>query len=159
MIVQFFRLICLKEKRFPWIGLPSDLNHDDLSLLQLKTLRIIAKLSENVFNVVPRVQHYNIKPFILLHYLVEIKLVMARMKKLFSLVSNGKELSLFQMRSLDIQNFFLKEMVLKNVLPKMNVGSKIVSEMAEVIEIANELEYPDMMQCIWCGENILLLIF
>lgn len=147
----------MKEKRFPWIGLPSDLNHDDLSLLKVKTLRHIAKLSENVFSVVPRVQHYNVKPFILLHYLVEIKLVMARIRKLFSLVSNGKELTLFQLRSLDIQNFFLKDMVLKNVLPKMNVGSKIVTEMTELIEIANELEYPDMMQCVWCGENILLL--
>lgn len=147
----------MKEKRFPWIGLPSDFNHDDLSVLQLKILRNIAKLSENVFSVVPRIQTYNIKPFILLHYLLEIKLIIARMKKLFSLKSSGKELSQFQMRSLDIQNFFLKEMVMKSVLPKMNVGSKIVNEMIEVMEIANELEYPDMMHCVWCGENILLL--
>lgn len=151
-------MICLKEKRFPWIGLPSNLNHDDLSLLQLKTLRLIAKLSENVFSVVPRVQYYNIKPFILLHYLLEIKLIIARMKKLFSLKSSGKELSLFQMRSLDIQNFFLKEMVLKNILPKVNVGLNVVKELTEVMEIANELHYPDMMQCIYCGENILLML-
>lgn len=135
--------------------MPTDLNHDTLSLLQLKTLRLIAQLSETTFIIVPRIHHYNIKPFILLHYLLEIKLIVARMKKLFGLKSSGKELSVFQMRSLDIQNFFLKEMIGKNVLPKMNVGKKIVNEVREVMAIANELEYPDMMQCVWCGENIL----
>lgn len=139
------------------MDLPSNLNHDDLTLVQLKTLRQIAKLSESVFNVVPRIHHYNIKPFIVLHYLLEIKMVVMRMKKLFSLKASGKKLSVFQMRSLDIQNFFLKEMVLKNILAKAGVGKKFVNEVTQAIEIANELEYPDMIQCVWCGENILLL--
>ncbi|KAJ8929896.1 hypothetical protein NQ314_017361 [Rhamnusium bicolor] len=118
---EALRLICLKDKRFPWLGLSPDLNYDKLSLLQLKTLRLLAKQSEMVFNSVPFVRNYNIKPYILLHYLVEIKLIVRRINKLLNLRNSGKDLSVFQMRSIDLQNFFLKEMVVKNILAKANI--------------------------------------
>lgn len=79
------------------------------------------------------------------------------MRKLLARKSSGEELSLFQMRSLDVQNMFLKEMVLKNVLSKLNVGVQVVNEIKEIVAVANELAYPDMPQCVWCGENILLI--
>ncbi|KAJ8948712.1 hypothetical protein NQ318_017880 [Aromia moschata] len=142
---EALRLICLKDKRFPWLGLPHDLNYDDLSLLQLKTLRLLARLSEMVFNLVPVIRKYDIKPYIILHYLVQIKLIVNRMNKLFELRNSGENLSVFQMRSIDVQNFFLKEMVVKNILAKANVGKNFVSEIRHVMSIANELRYPPMI--------------
>ncbi|KAJ8985118.1 hypothetical protein NQ317_012768 [Molorchus minor] len=156
---EALRLICIKDKRFPWLGLPPDLNYDHLSLLQLKTLRWVAKLSETVFNLVPYIRNYDIKPYIILHYLVEIRLKLKRINTLLNLRNTGKHLSLFQMRSIDLQNFFLKEMVVKNILLKANVGRNFVNEMRDVISIANELRYPPMSQCVWCGENILFIRF
>ncbi|KAG5871674.1 hypothetical protein JTB14_007357 [Gonioctena quinquepunctata] len=156
---EAMRLNCLKEKRFPWLGLPLDLNYDTLPLFKLKTLRCIAKLSEMVFNIVPVVENYNMKPFILLHYLVEIKLVVNRMKRLLNLLSSGKEISEFQRHSIFIQNFFLKEMVVKNILAKANVGMTFIEDITSVMEVANELSYPEPSNCVWCGENILFIKF
>ncbi|KAJ8925213.1 hypothetical protein NQ315_001399 [Exocentrus adspersus] len=145
---EALRLICLKDKRFPWLGLPSTLNYDDLSLTRLKTLRWLAQLSEMVYSTVPVIRNYNIKPFVILHYLVQIKLVVKRLDLLLNLHGTGTELSVFQKRSLEIQNFFLKEMVAKNVLAKANVGRGFIGDMRRVMGIANELRYPDMVQCI-----------
>lgn len=150
------RLLCLKDKRFPWLGIPPDLDYDNLSLLQLKTLRWLAKLSELVFSMVPVVKNYDIKPYIILHYLVQIKLIVKRLNSLLHLKQSGVELSVFQMHSIDIQNFFLKEMVVKNILAKANVGTNFISQIKQVMRVANELQYPTMLHCIWCGENILL---
>ncbi|CAH1170360.1 unnamed protein product [Phaedon cochleariae] len=152
---ETLRLICMKEKQFPWSGIPPDINYDDLPLIKLKTLRLIAKMSEMVFNLIPVVTNYEIKPFVILHYLVEIKLVIKRMKKLLSLLSSKKILTEFQMRSLCVQNFFLKEIVVRDILPKANVGKRFIEEIRSVMELANELQYPDMMRCVWCGEKIL----
>ncbi|KAL3275372.1 hypothetical protein HHI36_020139 [Cryptolaemus montrouzieri] len=151
---EILRLISYKEKKFPWQGIDANLDYDKLPLLQLKSLRWIAKLSEKVYNVVPSITEYNIKPYVLLHYLVTIKLVLKRMKKLMGVLANGVELTTFQMRSLDIQNMYLKEMVLMKILEKCKVGEKFVDEITEVMEKANELEYPDMPPCFWCGEKI-----
>ncbi|XP_074030275.1 uncharacterized protein isoform X2 [Leptinotarsa decemlineata] len=152
---EVLRLNCLKEKYFPFLGLPSDLNYDTLSLPKLKTLRVIAKLSEMVFKKVRIVKSYDLKPYVLLHYLVEIKLVVNRMRRLLKLLSSGQKLSEFQMRSIFIQNIFLKEMVVKDILPKSNVGNTFIEDIMSVMELANELKYPEPMDCIWCGEKIL----
>ncbi|XP_028143365.2 uncharacterized protein LOC114337138 isoform X1 [Diabrotica virgifera virgifera] len=151
---ETLRIVCIKEKRFPWLGLPSNLNYDTLSTTQLKTLRLVAQLSEMVFSVIPTVKTYDIKPFIILHYLVTIKLAIERMTRLFNKRKETK-LSDFQMRSIFIQNFFLKEMVAKNILPKANVGKTFIDSMIEVMTIANELEYPEPLDCVWCGDKIL----
>ncbi|VEN37981.1 unnamed protein product [Callosobruchus maculatus] len=151
--LEVLRIVCIKEKRFPWLGISSDLNYDTLSVYHLKLLRQLARISEMVINFVPVIKNYDIKPFIIIHYLLQIKLVVHRMKKLFK----KKDLSLFQRRSIDVQNFFLKEMVAKNILPKANVGKTFIEDMRCVMEVANELRYPDMIQCIWCGENILFI--
>lgn len=156
-VIICFRLLCLKEKRFPWLGIPPDLNYDKLNLVELKTLRLIAKISEMVFQTIETVKSYDIKSYIMIHYLVEIKLIIRRINKLLHIRNSGKELTMFQMQSIDIQNFFLKDLVARNILAKANVGKRFVTEMIKVMEIANELRYPDMMQCIWCGENILFM--
>ncbi|XP_018570513.1 uncharacterized protein LOC108910411 [Anoplophora glabripennis] len=153
--LEMLRLLCLKDKRFPWLGIPAELDYDNLSLLKLKTLRWLAKLSEMVFNTVPVVKNYDIKPYIILHYLVQIKLILKRLNGLLSKKQSGEELSLFQMRSIDIQNFFLKEMVVKNVLAKANVGRNFINEIKQVMRVANELRYPAMLHCVWCGEKII----
>ncbi|KAK9878008.1 hypothetical protein WA026_020220 [Henosepilachna vigintioctopunctata] len=155
---EILRLISYKEKKFPWNGLDKDIDYDNLTLSQLKSLRWIAKLSEKVYSVIPSITEYNIKPYILLHYMVTIKLTLKRMKKLLRIIATGRKLSDFQMRSLDIQNLFLKELVVMKILEKAKVGEKFIDELIEVMEKANELEYPDMIPCFWCGENILLLI-
>ncbi|XP_072386807.1 uncharacterized protein [Diabrotica undecimpunctata] len=155
---EILRIVCIKEKRFPWLGLPNDLNYDTLSTTKLKTLRLVSQLSEMVFAVIPTVKTYDIKPFIILHYLVTIKLVIERMTRLFNKRKETK-LSDFQMRSIFIHNFFLKEMVAKNILPKANVGKTFIDGMIEVMRIANELEYPDPLDCVWCGDNILFGTF
>nr|CAH7739742.1 unnamed protein product [Callosobruchus chinensis] len=151
--LEVVRILCIKEKRFPWVGISSDLNYDTLSVYHLKLLRQLARISEMVINFVPIIKNYDIKPFIIIHYLVQIKLVVQRLKNLLQ----QKDLSSFQMRSIDIQNFFLKEMVAKNILPKANVGKTFIEDMRCVMEVANEMRYPDMIQCIWCGENILFI--
>lgn len=92
-----------------------------------------------------------------MQYLLDIKLAVKRIKKLLELKSCGQELSRFQMQSIDIQNFFLKEMVLEGVLESCGAGIHLVDEIYEVMSICNELVYPDMPDCMWCGENILLI--
>ncbi|XP_057658637.1 uncharacterized protein LOC130895405 [Diorhabda carinulata] len=151
---ETLRINCIKEKRFPWLGLPLALNYDTLSLTKLKTLRLIAKISEMIFSLIPVVKNYNIKPFILLHYLVSIKLVTQRMTMLLNKSIKNK-LTDFQMHSLYIQNVFLKEMVAKNILPKAKVGKTFINEMKSVMEIANEMEYPEPLTCVWCGDKIM----
>lgn len=149
--------MCLKEKRFPWQGINPDINYSQLSLLKLKTLRLIAKLSEEVYNLVPRITNYDIKPYILLHYMVDIKLAIERINNLLHLRNSGTELTKFQMQSIDVQNFFLKEMVVKDILTKLDVGEEFIDEIDHIMRIANELRYPQMPQCFWCGENILFI--
>lgn len=146
-------MISFKERKFPWHGI-GNLNYDKLTLQQLKSLRWISKLSEHIYNIVPQITAYNIKPYILLHHLVTIQLVVNRMRKLLNDISQGNSLSLFQMRSLDICNMYLKEMVMMKILEKSKVGERFVDDMIEVMEIANEIEYPDMPQCFWCGEKV-----
>nr|CAI5864315.1 unnamed protein product [Callosobruchus analis] len=152
--LEVLRLVCIREKRFPWLGISSNLNYDTLSVYHLKLLRQLARMSEMVINFVPIVKNYDIKPFIIIHYLLQIKLVVQRLKKLLK----KKDLSLFEMRSIDVQNFFLKEMVAKNILAKANVGKTFIEDIRCVMEVANEMRYPDMIQCIWCGENILFVL-
>ncbi|CAH2011790.1 unnamed protein product [Acanthoscelides obtectus] len=153
--LEVLRITCIREKRFPWLGISPDLNYDKLSIYHLKLLRQLAKLSEMVFNFVPVVKNYDIKPFILTHYLLQIKLVVQRLKRLLA----QKDLSVYQMRSIDVQNFFLKEMIAKNILAKSNVGKTFIDDIRSVMEVANEMRYPDTMQCIWCGENILFIAY
>lgn len=150
-----FRMICIREQRFPWLGIDPDLNYDTMSLVKLKTLRHIAKLSEKLFAVVPNIPQYNIKSFRLLNYMVDIKLAVQRIAKLLDTYFTQNKLSLFQMRSLDLLNFFLKEIVSEDVLVEANLGEVFVDEIYNVMRVANELEYPPMPQCNWCGENIL----
>ncbi|XP_045463448.1 uncharacterized protein LOC123673071 [Harmonia axyridis] len=152
--LEVMRMLSFKEKKFPWHGI-EDLDYDKLKLPQLKTLRWISKLSENVYNIVPQINGYYIKPYILLHHLVTIQLVVSRMRKLLNDLYQGKELSLFQMRSLDISNMYLKEVVLMKILEKSEVGERFIDDIISVMEVANELEYPDMPPCFWCGEKII----
>ncbi|CAH0547778.1 unnamed protein product [Brassicogethes aeneus] len=155
---EALRLISFKEKRFPWVGIDPNLNYDKLSLTQLKTLRIISKISETLYTHVPKIESYDIKPYLILHYLVCIKNAVYRINKLMNMKNQGVELSKFQMRSIDLQNMFLKEMVVQDVLAKANVGETFIDEVYEVMQMANEMKFPDMQQCFWCGENILFLI-
>ncbi|CAG9862574.1 unnamed protein product [Phyllotreta striolata] len=150
---EALRMLCIKEKRFPWLGLPSHLNYDTLSLTQLKTLRLIAKLSEMVFNLIPYIKSYTMKPYILVHYLLEIQLIVKRMSRLLHR-SKTKRLTDFQMRSISIQNFHLKELIAGDVLAKANVGKTFVEDIASAMRIANELEYPEPLVCAWCGDKV-----
>lgn len=84
---------------------------------------------------------------------------MHRINKLLTLRNNGQQLSKFQMQSIDVQNMFLKEMVVQDVLAKANVGVNFIDEIYKIIILANELKYPGMPQCHWCGQNILLIRF
>lgn len=152
---ETLRLSCLKEQRFPWLGINSNLELDNLSITKLKTYRLIAQISETVFSVIKRVVTYEIKPYILLHYLVDIKLIIQRLTKLFKDRAEGKELSLFELRSIELQIFFLKEMVVGGVLSKAQVGTKFINEISHILAIANEIKYPDMIQCIFCGEKLI----
>ncbi|CAG9763706.1 unnamed protein product [Ceutorhynchus assimilis] len=152
---EALRLMCVKEQRVPWLGLDSDLELDNLSLLQLKTFRLIAQLSESVFVVVKRVTSYNIKPFIFYQYLVTIKLIIQRLSQLFKEKSQGKQLTTFELRSLDLQVFFLKEIISNGVLPKAQVGATFIEEISNILQVANELKYPDMIQCSYCGEKLI----
>ncbi|XP_044765214.1 uncharacterized protein LOC123321596 [Coccinella septempunctata] len=151
---EVLRMISLKEKKFPWEGI-DNLDYDKLTITQLKSLRLISKLSEKVYNIIPQIKGYNIKPYILLHYLVTIQIVVQRMRRLLNDLCQGKQLSLFQMQSLDISNMYLKEMVLLKILEKCKVGERFVDDIIGVMELANELEYPDMPACFWCQEKII----
>lgn len=149
--LETLRLICLKEQRFPWLGIKPDLDLDSCSITELKTLRLIAKISESVFVIIKRVYSYNIKPYILLHYLVDIKVILQRL----ALVLTEKDLSEFQMQSIDLQVLFLKELVKNGVLLKAQVGKTFISELTHILSIANELVYPDMVRCNYCGEKLI----
>lgn len=153
--LETLRLVCLKEQRFPWLGIKSDLDLDSCSVTELKTLRLIAKISESVFVIIKRVYSYDIKPYILLHYLVDIKVILQRLALLFAEKSNGKKLSVFQMQSIDLQVLYLKELVRNGVLLKAQVGKSFISELTHILSIANELEYPDMDRCNYCGEKLI----
>lgn len=150
-----FRVTSIQDKKFPWQGIEKNLNYDTLSLIKLKVLRWIARMSEKVYLIVPRIEEYNIKAYVLLHYMVDIKLAVGRMTKLLNIYFTDKKLSLFQMQSLDLLNFFLKEMVAKDILAKANLGETFIDEIYGVMRIANEIQYPPMPHCLWCGENIL----
>ncbi|EEZ99572.2 hypothetical protein TcasGA2_TC001557 [Tribolium castaneum] len=152
---ETLRVNCLQEKVFPWKGIDRNLNYDTLPLLKLKILRWIAKLSEKIYPMISRVEEYHIKAYVLLNYAVDIKLAVQRMTKLLNIYFSEKKLSLFQMQSLDLLNFFLKEMVVKDVLTKANLGETFIDEIFNVVKIANELQYPPMPQCLWCGEKII----
>ncbi|XP_060534853.1 uncharacterized protein LOC132707152 [Cylas formicarius] len=150
---ETLRVTSLKEQRFPWLGLDPDLNYDTLSPARLKTLMHVARISETAYGVVPKVVTYDIKPYVLLHYLVDIKWAVTRLGKL--LQSDWDMLSLFQRRSVFMHNFFLKTVVAGDVLVKAGVGETFVTEMCRVMAVANELEYPEMMRCRLCGERVL----
>jgi hypothetical protein len=105
--------------------------------------------------MISRVEEYHIKAYVLLNYAVDIKLAVERMTKLLNIYFSEKKLSLFQMQSLDLLNFFLKEMVVKEILTKANLGETFIDDMYNVMKIANELQYPPMPQCFWCGEKII----
>ncbi|XP_030766057.1 uncharacterized protein LOC115890073 [Sitophilus oryzae] len=153
--LETLRMVCLKEQRFPWLGIDPDLNYDTLSLHKLKTLRLIAQMSETVFSVVKEVRSYDIKPYILIHYLVDIKLITKRLNKLFSQMNSGKKLSDFQMRSIELQLFFLKETVLNGILAKAEIGENFIKDISHVLSIGNEIEFPDMVPCQFCGEKLI----
>ncbi|KAJ3661420.1 hypothetical protein Zmor_005815 [Zophobas morio] len=147
---ETLRVTCLQEKVFPWKGIDPNLNYDTLPLLKLKILRWISKLSEKIYPMIARVEEYHIKAYVLLNYAVDIKLAVQRMTKLLNVYFSEKKLSLFQMQSLDLLNFFLKEMVVTDVLTKANLGEVFVDEMYNVMKIANELQYPPMPQWTSC---------
>ncbi|XP_068918058.1 uncharacterized protein [Tenebrio molitor] len=152
---ETLRVNCLQEKVFPWRNIDRNINYDALPLLKLKILRWIAKLSEKIYPMISRVEEYHIKAYVLLNYAVDIKLAVERMTKLLNIYFSEKKLSLFQMQSLDLLNFFLKEMVVKEILTKANLGETFIDDMYNVMKIANELQYPPMPQCFWCGEKII----
>ncbi|KAL1492181.1 hypothetical protein ABEB36_012666 [Hypothenemus hampei] len=152
---EAIRLICLKEQRFPWLGLNKNMDLDNCSLIELKTLRLIAKISETIFCKVKRVVSYDIKPYVLLHYLVKIRIIINNLRKLFKDRDQGRELSEFEMRSIDLQVFFLKEVVVNGILPKAEVGCNFIKDISNILTVANELEYPDMIRCNFCGEKLI----
>ncbi|XP_066263058.1 uncharacterized protein [Euwallacea similis] len=149
---EALRLICLKDQRFPYLGLNPDIDLDTCSLIELKTIRLIAKISETVFTTMVRVVTYEIKPYILVHYLVDIKMILQRLSLLFK---EKRQLSVFEMRSVHLQVFFLKELVMSGVLAKSQVGKNFIGEISHILAIANELEYPDVEECLFCGEKLL----
>ncbi|XP_076272204.1 uncharacterized protein LOC143203805 isoform X1 [Rhynchophorus ferrugineus] len=153
--IETLRLLCLKEQRFPWLGIDPLMDYDSLSLHKLKVMRIIAKLSETVFVAVKEVRNYDIKPFILLQYLVDIKLIVERLVYLFDLMYSGKKLSPFQLTSMELQVFFLKEIVVSGILLRAEVGKHFIEEITKVLQVANELTFPDMIRCRLCGEKLI----
>lgn len=152
---EALRLICVKEQQFPWLGLDYNIDLDQAGLVQLKTLRLLAKISETVFSVIKRVAAYDIKPFILLHYLVDTKLVLQRLALMLKARADGKELTVFQLRSMDVQVFFLKEVVSNGILLKAQVGKGFIREISHILAIANDMVFPEAEQCNLCGEKIL----
>mgnify|MGYP007005576151 CR=1 FL=1 len=48
-------------------------------------------------------------------------------------------------------------MVTSGVLAKAQVGLNFVNEISDILTIANETEFPDMVQCYFCGEKVSFL--
>lgn len=153
--LEILRLLCFKGKKFPWEKMDQNLDYDKLSLPELKALKQIAILSENIYATVPYIEEYRFKAHILIHYLLTIKYVVKRMRKLLFIYSTSKDLTTFQLRSLDIQNMYLKEVVAKGILEKAQVGEQFIDDIIDVMEKANLIEYPPMPHCFWCGQRII----
>lgn len=123
--------------------------------IKLKVLLFLTKITEITYDQIQYLDGADITSYDYILKIVNIKMAVYR---ILNLLNQEKELSNFQYQSINILNNYLKDQILDGTIPKMNLNKKFGEEILDAVVRSNELEYPDMPECHYCKENILLNI-
>lgn len=155
-----FRVNGLKFQIFPCENYSFILraNYDSLSLYMLKTLIHLARITEKVYTQKKRDVWCHMEPPCIYELIAQLKLCIQFSNHLLNLHSSGKELTVFQMNSLEVIVNFLKETVRVKLLERYNLLKNTLNDVYHVLSHCSNLEYPLMPTCIWCGGNTLYIL-
>lgn len=151
------RVHCFKSKRYPCEKYPFILkiNYDKLTLLELKTLLHVSRITKVISTKKVQDVNRNIESSTIYDILVQIKLAIKRMKDLVHQHQQSKTLSEFQMNSLEIVDSYLREVIMVNTLRKYRMAESTANDIYDLMAYVHNLEFPAMPKCFWCKENIL----
>lgn len=147
----------MRHKKYPCEKYPFilKLDYDTLSLLELKTLLHISKITRVIYSRKVQDVNRNIESVTTLAIIIQIKLAIKRMRDLVQHHSEGKQLTQFQMNSLELVDAYLREIILGNTLKKFGLTKNTANEIYDLMASAHNMEFPPMPRCFWCKNNIL----
>lgn len=153
-----FRVLGIVRKLLPNNSLVNVDSYDNFNFVKLKTHLHLLKIYEVIYEQLEVIEdEYNLKSFDNLLCIVNIKLAIYRMQHLLDLNSK-KKINKFQLQNLFVLHNFLQQIVLDDVMIKIQLGENTLDEILDVMIRAAQLTYPKMPKCSICEDNILFLL-
>lgn len=131
------------------------MDYDVLSFLEIKTLFHISKITRVIYSRKVQDVNRNIESATAFAIIMQIKLAIKRMSDLVQQSSDGRQLTQFQMNSLELADSYLKETILGNNLQKFGLTKRTADEIYDLMAVVHNMEFPLMPKCFWCKNNIL----
>lgn len=150
----------MRHKKYPCEKYPFilKLDYDSLTLLELKTLLHISKITRVIYSRKVQDVNRNIESVTTLAVIVQIKLAIKRMKDLVQQHAAGKQLTQFQMNSLELADAYLREIILGGILKKFGLTKNTADEIYDLMARVHNMEFPPMPSCFSCKNNILFFV-
>lgn len=147
------------RKQLPNTHLLKVENIDNSSFLKLKTYMHLIKICEVIYEQLEVVEdEYNLESYDTLLCIVNLKLAIYRMQHVLDLNSK-KQINKFQLQNLFVLYNFFQQVILDDVITKIQLGENSLDEILDVMTRAAQLSYPKMPKCTICEDNILFLLF
>ncbi|XP_017777021.1 PREDICTED: uncharacterized protein LOC108563002 isoform X1 [Nicrophorus vespilloides] len=135
--------------------IPFELNYDNLSLLQLKTFLYISKTDDYIYQQLDNVPSDNMKDSNDIFTMIQIKLAIYFIQLILRQIDSDKKISEFKLQSMHILYSYLKEIVISDNIPKLDLGPNVIDEVLDIVSRCENISMQNSVVCLICGEDIL----